>query len=150
MRAMWHFSQLAPEHHEQAATVLRQAIKLDADLAQAHMMLARVLVGRVMYGWSSAPEKDLSEAHAEAARSVLLDDRDPYAHYAFGWTSLLRLMHTQALAEAQRSIDLNPNFALGFFALGLVRIHIGHFRETIDSLLRSLRLNPNDPRPAAS
>ena len=146
MRAMWHFSQLAPEHHDQAATVLRQAIKLDPDLAQAHMMLARVLVGRVMYGWSSAPEKDLSEAHAEAARSVSLDDRDPYAHYALGWTSLLKLMHTQALAEAQRSIDLNPNFALGFFALGLVRIHIGNFRETIDSLLRSLRLNPNDPQ----
>ena len=146
MRAMWHFSQLTPEHHEQAAAMLRQAIALDPNLAQAHMMLARILVGRTMYGWSSDPGKDISGGYAAAARSVSLDDRDPYTHYAFCWTSLLRLMHAQALAEAQRSIDLNPNFALGFFALGLVRVHIGHFREALDSLLRSLRLNPNDPQ----
>jgi tetratricopeptide (TPR) repeat protein len=90
--------------------------------------------------------KDVSEIYAAAARSVSLDDRDPYCHYAFCWASLLRQMHTQALAEAQRSIDLNPNFALGFFSLGLVRVHIGHFTEALDSLLRSLRLNPNDPQ----
>src|SRR5262249_24229790 len=92
---------------------------------------------------------DLAESHAAAARSISLDDRDPYTHYTFCWTSLLRRMHAQALAEAQRSIDLNPNFALGFFALGVVRVHIGHFREALDSLLRSLRLNPNDPKAGA-
>jgi adenylate cyclase len=146
MRAMWHFSQLAPEHHQQAVALLRQAIKLDPNLAQAHMMLARTVVGRIMYGWSSDLTNDLAESYAAAARSVSIDDRDPYTHYAFCWTSLVRLMHAQALAEAQRSIDLNPNFALGFFALGLVRVHIGHFREALDSLLRSLRLNPNDPQ----
>jgi TolB-like protein/Flp pilus assembly protein TadD len=146
MRAMWHFSQLAPEHHEQAAAVLRQAMTLDPNLAQAHMMLARILVGRIMYGWSGDLENDLAESYAAAARSVSLDDRDPYTHYALCWTSLVRHLHGQALEEAQRSIDLNPNFALGFFALGLVRVHIGHFREALDSLLRSLRLNPNDPQ----
>ena len=146
MRAMWHFSQLAPEDHQQAVALLRQAIKVDPNLAQAHMMLARMQAGRIMYGWSSDLTNDLAEGYAAAARSVSIDDRDPYTHYAFSWTSLLRLMHAQALAEAQRSIDLNPNFALGFFALGLVRVHIGHFREALDSLLRSLRLNPNDPQ----
>jgi adenylate cyclase len=109
-------------------------------------MLARTLVGRIMYGWSRDLTNDLAESYAAAARSVSIDERDPYSHYAFCWASLLNSMHTQALAEAQRSIDLNPNFALGFFGLGLVRVHIGHFREAIDSLLRSLRLNPNDPQ----
>jgi adenylate cyclase len=146
MRAMWHFSQLAPEDHEHAVALLRQAIALDPKLAQAHMTLARTLNARIWYGWSSGIAKDVSEIYAAAARSVSLDDRDPYSHYALCWGSLLRRMHAQALAEAQRSIDLNPNFALGFFALGLVRVYIGHFREAIDSLLRSLRLNPNDPQ----
>jgi adenylate cyclase len=146
MRAMWHFSQLAPEHHEQAVALLRQAIRVDPNLAQAHMMLARILIGRIMYGWSSDLAHDLAESYATAARSVSLDDRDPYTHYAFCWASLVRRLHGQALEEAQRSIDLNPNFALGFFTLGLVRVHIGHFREALDSLLRSLRLNPNDPQ----
>jgi adenylate cyclase len=146
MRAMWHFSQLASEDHNQAVNLIRQALTLDPNLAQAHMTLARTLNARIWYGWSGDPVRDVSEIYAAAARSVSLDDRDPYCHYAFCWASLLRQMHTQALAEAQRSIDLNPNFALGFFSLGLVRVHIGHFTEALDSLLRSLRLNPNDPQ----
>jgi adenylate cyclase len=146
MRAMWHFAQLAPEDNDQAVALLRHAISLDPNLAQAHMALARTLNGRIWYGWSSDIRSDVSETYTAAARSVSLDDRDPYSHYAFCWASLLRKMHAQALAEAQRSIDLNPNFALGFFALGLVRVYIGHFLEAVDSLLRSLRLNPNDPQ----
>jgi TolB-like protein/class 3 adenylate cyclase len=146
MRAMWHFSRIAPEDHNQAVSLLRKAIELDPNLAQAHMGLARSLNGQIWYGWSTDVEHDISEVYTAAARSVALDDRDPYSHYAFCWANLLRRMHAQALAEAQRSIDLNPNFALGFFALGLVRNYIGHFAEALDSLLRSLRLNPNDPQ----
>ena len=146
MRAMWHFSQLLPEQHGQAIALLRQAIKLDPNFAQAHMALGRTLASRVFYGWSNDIGSDSSESYQAAARAISIDDRDPYSHYAFCWASLLKRMHAQALAEAQRSIDLNPNFALGFFALGAIRVYIGHFREAIDALLRSLRLNPNDPQ----
>ena len=149
MRAMWHFSQITPENHDQAVALLRQAIRLDPALAQAHMALARTLNSRIWHGWSSDIANDTSEAHAAATRSVAIDDRDPYCHYALCWTSLVMRMHAQALEEAQRSIDLNPNFALGFFALGMVRIYIGHFRESLDALLRCLRLNPNDPQASA-
>jgi tetratricopeptide (TPR) repeat protein len=146
MRAMWHFSQLLPEQHGQAIALLRQAIKLDPNFAQAHMALGRTLASRVFYGWSNDIGSDSSESYQAAARAISIDDRDPYSHYAFCWASLLKRMHAQALAEAQRSIDLNPNFALGFFALGAIRVYIGHFREAIDALLRSLRLNPHDPQ----
>ena len=146
MRAMWHFSQLTPDEADQAVDLLRRAIALDPSFAQAHMVLGRTLNMRLWYGWSNDPDGDLAEAHVAAARSVTLDERDPYTHYALCWTTLLRGQHSQALSEAQRSIDLNPNFALGYFALGLVRIFIGHFSEALDAFLRSLRLNPNDPQ----
>ena len=110
------------------------------------MALARTLNGRVWDGWSGDLANDASEAHAAAAHSVAIDDRDPYCHYAYCWTSLVMRMHPQALAEAQRSIDLTPNFALGFLALGLVRVYIGNFSEALGALLRCLRLNPNDPQ----
>lgn len=113
------------------------------------MGLGRTLNSRIWHGWSTDLDSDMSDAYTAAARSVSLDDRDPYCHYAFSWTSLLRNLHSQALGAAQRALDLNPNFALGFFALGLVRVYIGHFREALDSLLRSLRLNPNDPQAEA-
>jgi adenylate cyclase len=150
MQAMWHFSQLEPEHHEQAIALAREAMRLDPDLAQANAILSRTLASRVLYGWSSDFERDISESYLAATRSVSIDDRDPYSHYAFCWVSLLRLQHSQALAEAQRSIDLNPNFALGFFALGSVRIYMGRFKEALDALLQNLRLNPNDPQVGAA
>ena len=146
MRAMWHFAQQTPHDNEQAVLLLQQAILLEPNLAQAHMALARTLNSRIMHGWSENIEDDIAKAYAAARRSVALDDRDPYCHYAFSWLSLLTRHHGQALSEAQRSIDLNPNFALGYFILGLVRIYIGHFAEALDALLRSLRLNPNDPQ----
>ncbi|WP_245471858.1 adenylate/guanylate cyclase domain-containing protein [Bradyrhizobium nanningense] len=149
MRAMGHFSQITPANQDQAVVLLRQAISLDPALAQAHMALARTLNSRIWHGWTRDIANEASEAHAAAARSVALDDRDPYCHYALCWTSLVMRMHAQALAEAQRSIDLNPNFALGFLSLGLVRVYIGHFREALDALLRCLRLNPNDPQAGA-
>ncbi|MFB9267220.1 adenylate/guanylate cyclase domain-containing protein [Bradyrhizobium erythrophlei] len=149
MRAMWHFSQITPENYDEAVALLRRAISLDPTFAQAHMALARTLNARVWHGWTSDLASDASEAHAAATRSVTIDDRDPYCHYALCWTSLVKRMHAQALGEAQRSIDLNPNFALGFFVLGQVRVYIGHFREALDALLRFLRLSPNDPQAGA-
>jgi adenylate cyclase len=149
MRAMWHFSQITHENYDEAVALLRRAISLDPTFAQAHMALARTLNARVWHGWTSDLASDASEAHAAAARSVTIDDRDPYCHYALCWTSLVKRMHAQALGEAQRSIDLNPNFALGFFVLGQVRVYIGHFREALDALLRFLRLSPNDPQAGA-
>jgi tetratricopeptide (TPR) repeat protein len=86
----------------------------------------------------------LSEAYAAADRAVVLDDRDPYTHYALSNVSLLTRRHEQALAEVQRAIDLNPNFAMGYYMLGWTRAFIGHFAEAVDALLRSLRLSPND------
>jgi adenylate cyclase len=149
MKAMWHFSQLTREDSDQAVALLRNALEIDPNLAQAHMVLGRTLNMRIWYGWSRSPEADLEEAHKAALRAVALDERDPYTHYALCWTSLLKGRHAQALAEAQRSIDLNPNFALGYFVLGMVRVFIGHFEQALDPLLRSLRLNPNDPQASS-
>jgi TolB-like protein/class 3 adenylate cyclase/Flp pilus assembly protein TadD len=146
MRAMWHFSQLTPADNDKAVALVRQAIRVDPQSAQAHMQLARTLNNRIWAGWSSDPEADIAETYMSGLRAAELDDRDPYSHYALCWGSLMRHRHAQALGEAQRALDLNPNFALGFFSLGLVRVHMGLFPEALDALSRSLRLNPKDPQ----
>jgi len=146
MRGLWHHSQFTPEDSRQAETWLRRSLELDPKFARSHMGLARVLIGRVWYGWSDDVARDMSAACAAADRSVALDDSDPYAHYTLSITNLLGRRHRAALAEAQRAIDLSPNFALGYYALGWARVFIGHFAEAIDPLMRCLRLNPNDPQ----
>jgi adenylate cyclase len=149
MRGIWHFHQFGPEDSQQAEVWLRKAIALDPDLAQAHIFLARALNNRVWWAWSRDIERDMADAYAAASRAVVLDDRDPYGHYAMFWVSVARREYEKALSEVQRAIDLSPNFALGYFALGLIRIYIGHFAEATDPLLRAIRLTPNDPQIGA-
>jgi hypothetical protein len=68
MRAMWHFSQQTPEDNAQAVISLKEAVALDPNLAQAHMVLARTLNSRVMHGWSVDIEHDLRPLTCEKAR----------------------------------------------------------------------------------
>src|SRR5262249_16175490 len=89
MRGVWHFHQFGSDDNGQAETWLRRSIELDPTLAQAHMALARTLSARIWWGWSQDIDKDLSDAYAAADRAVVLDDRDPYSHYALSNVSLL-------------------------------------------------------------
>jgi TolB-like protein/class 3 adenylate cyclase len=145
MRGMWHYHQFDPEENRRAEEWMRKAVALDPRLTQGHIGLARVLNGRIWFGWSTDVEADRRSAHAAAQRAVELDGKDPYCHYLIGLASLISDLHQQALAETQRAIDLNPNFALAHMALGWVRVFIGHFAEAVEPLLRCMRLSPNDP-----
>jgi len=144
MRAQWHFNKFECAANFAAQTWLEQALALDPDLVQAHILFARVLNARIWWAWSEDIERDRARASEAASRAVALDGRDPYAHYALFLVSLLMRRHQEALAEAQRAIDLNPNFHLGYFALGWVRVFMGSFEDALGAMLRSLRLDPNE------
>jgi TolB-like protein len=145
MRGMWHYHQFDPEENRRAEEWMRKAVALDARMPQGHIGLARVLNGRIWFGWSKDVEADRRDAFEAAQRTAALDDKDPYGHYVLGLTSLISDLHQQALSESQRAIDLNPNFALAHFGLGWVRVFVGHFAAAVDPLLRCMRLSPNDP-----
>lgn len=145
MRGIWHHYQLTKEHIEEAIGWHRRAIALDPGFARAHMALTRALMSYCTFGYSDDVARDLAELEAAAARTIALDDRDPYCHYAVFTAHLAAGRLQPALAAAQRTIDLSPNFAFGHFALGWVRLYLGHFEEALDPLFRALRLSPSDP-----
>jgi TolB-like protein len=149
MRGIWHFNQFRPDDSNQAEMWLRRSVQVDPTLAQAHMMLARLLSTRIWWGWSRNFDQDLTDGYLAATHAATLDERDPYSQYALFLFSVLTRRHDQALTQAQRSLDLSPNFSLGYFALGWIRIYLGNFPEAIDPILRSQRLNPNDPQSGA-
>ncbi|WP_274626231.1 tetratricopeptide repeat protein [Arvimicrobium flavum] len=144
MRGMWLFQQFTRDENREAERWLRRALDLDPDLALAHTYLARALNTRIWWGWSEDIDRELADEWRAAKTAVMLDERDPYSHYASFLASLLMLRHEEAIAAAQRAIDLTPNFALGYFALGWARIYLGRSDEALDPMLRSLRLNPHD------
>jgi adenylate cyclase len=145
MRGIWHHYQLTAEHIAEAISWQRRAIALDPSFARAHMALARALMSFCTFGYSDDITRDVAELELAAARTIALDDRDPYSHYAVFMGHLAAGRLQPALAAAQRIIDLSPNFAFGHFALGWVRLYLGHFEQALDPLFRALRLSPNDP-----
>lgn len=145
MRGIWHHYQLTREHIAEAIGWQRRAIALDPGFARAHMALTRALMSYCTFGYSDDVARDLAELEVAAARTIALDDRDPYCHYAVFTAHLAAGRLPQALAAAQRTIDLSPNFAFGHFALGWVRLYLGHFEQALDPLFRAIRLSPNDP-----
>ena len=57
----WHFHHVRRDSHLKARDLFRQACKLDPELAEAHIWLARVSAGIVAYGWSDKPARILGK-----------------------------------------------------------------------------------------
>jgi adenylate cyclase len=146
MRGMWfHNQQDTAENFAESINWQRRAIALDPHFARAHMVLARSLYARSMFGYSPDIDHDRVELAAAAERAAALEDRDAYSHYAMCLSHLLSERAAAALAEAQRAIDLNPNLAIAHNALGWTRIFVGNFTEALEPLHTAIRLSPHDP-----
>jgi tetratricopeptide (TPR) repeat protein len=126
--------------------LFREAVKIDPQLAEAHIWLGRVTGALVAYGWSDDRVADLREGSDAALRAVQLDERNPYSHYALAVTSVFSGALGRAILAAETAIKLSPSFALGYLALGFALLNSGRATEAIDSMERGLRLNPHDPQ----
>jgi TolB-like protein len=100
-RGTWHFHHVTREHHLRARELFREACKLDPELPEAHIWLARVNAGVVPYGWSENPTIDLQEGFEAALRAIHLDERNPYAHYGLAIISNFSNRLEQAQQEKQ-------------------------------------------------
>jgi len=81
-------------------------------------------------GWADR-ESEVGRAHEAARESLMIDDRDPAAHWAIGRALWLRGHHQQSLEELERSVDLSPNFALAHYTLAFVHSQTGDPRAAI-------------------
>jgi tetratricopeptide (TPR) repeat protein len=145
-RGTWYFHRVTRETHLKARELFRQACKLDPELPEAHVWLARVSAGVVPYGWSENPAADLQEGTEAALRAIHLDERNPYAHYALAIVSVFSGRFEQSISAARRAINISPSFALGHLVLGMALLFSGRAAEAIAPLEYGLRLSPNDPQ----
>jgi tetratricopeptide (TPR) repeat protein len=145
-RGTWHFHQVTRENHLKARELFRQACKLDPELPEAHIWLARVSAGVVPYGWSENPVADLQEGVEAALRAVQLDERNPYAHYGLAIVSVYLERFEQSISAARKAIDISPSFALGHYVLGTALLFSGHASDAISPLEYGLKLSPYDPQ----
>jgi TonB family protein len=121
--------------HEQAADILRAAVKRRKTDAQAWLHLgialsragkskdARKAFEQVIKLSPNTPqayigivyilrdENKLVEAEQHALRAVAIDPKNAEAHYALGLIALRQNSASRALAEADATLRLSPNFA---------------------------------------
>lgn len=142
----WNFHRVGRDTHLKARDLFRQAGRLDPELAEAHIWLARVSAGVVAYGWSDKAERDIREGLDAALKAIQLDEKNPYSHYALAICSAYASAPEQAVLAAEKAIEISPSFALGHLVLGMGLLFRGSAAEAILSLARGLTLNPHDPQ----
>jgi DNA-binding SARP family transcriptional activator len=143
-RGLWHMYRFNKTDNERARQFFAQAVELDPTFARAYAGLSFAHFQNAFLGWKKAgPEID--RAFDTAGRGLMVDDRDPAAHWAMGRAQWLRGEQDQAVSELERAVDLSPNFASGHYTLAFVHAQSGDPKAAITFSDHSRQLSPFDP-----
>jgi len=143
-RGLWHMYRFSKTDNEQARHFFATAVHLDPTFARAYAGLSFTHFQNAFQGWAER-EPEIDRAFETAGQSLMVDDRDPAAHWAMGRALWLRGRHDQSVIELEQAIDLSPNFALGHYTLAFVHSQAGDPRAAISSSDHSRHLSPFDP-----
>jgi DNA-binding SARP family transcriptional activator len=143
-RGLWHMYRFNKADNERAQHFFKTAVGLDPTFARAYAGLSFTHWQNVFQGWAKR-EPEIDRAYEAAGQSLMVDDRDPAAHWAMGRALWLRGQHDQSVTELERAIDLSPNFALGHYTLAFVHSQGGDPHTAIKSSDHSRQLSPFDP-----
>jgi DNA-binding SARP family transcriptional activator/Flp pilus assembly protein TadD len=143
-RGLWHMYRFNKSDNERARHFFEMAVRLDPTFARAHAGLSFSHFQNAFQGWEQRTEQsDL--AFSAAGQSLMVDDRDPAAHWAMGRALWLRGQHDQAVMELEQTIELSPNFALGHYTLSFFHSTAGDAKAAILYADHSRLLSPFDP-----
>ena len=143
-RGLWHMYRFNKRDNDQARHFFDMAVRLDPTFARAHAGLSFTHFQDAFQGWARR-EPAIDRAFEAAGQSMMVDDRDPAAHWAMGRALWLQGRHDQSIVELEQTIDLSPNFALGHYTLAFVHSQAGDPCAAIVSADHSRHLSPFDP-----
>lgn len=143
-RGLWHMYRFNRHDNEQARYFFEMSVRLDPTFSRAYAGLSFTHWQNAFQRWGE-PGPEVARAFDTAGQGLIVDDRDPAAHWAMGRALWLRGDHAQSLLELQGAVDLSPNFALGHYTLGFVNCQSGNAEAAIGSSDYSRQLSPYDP-----
>ncbi|MEE1656390.1 BTAD domain-containing putative transcriptional regulator [Microvirga sp. CF3062] len=143
-RGLWHMYRFNKQDNDAAQRFFTQALTIDPTFARAYAGLSFTHFQNAFQGWAERrPQVD--HALRAAGQGLMIDDRDPAAHWAMGRALWLHGNFEQTLRELETSVDLSPNFAQGHYTLGFVHSQAGDPEIAIAAADQSRRLSPYDP-----
>lgn len=143
-RGLWHMYRFTRQENELAQQFFNDAVRLDPTFARAYAGLSFTHWQNAFQRWGDR-DQETALAFESAGQSLLVDDRNPAAHWAMGRALWLRGEQDGSLLELAKAVDLSPNFALGHYALSFVHSQSGDPRSAIGSSDHSRHLSPFDP-----
>jgi TolB-like protein len=149
----WDFFRLGTKHfykstaadNLEAQRLLRRAIELDPNLAEAYGYLCYALVLSMIYFDAEPSDEQLNEAIALGRMGVELDDKDGLLRFMYGRALLARRAYGDALAELEAAVELNPSLAVSYCGLGDSLAYEGRISEAIPYFQKAIDLSPHDP-----
>jgi tetratricopeptide (TPR) repeat protein len=149
----WDFFRLGTKHfykstvadNLEAQRLLRRAIELDPNLAEAYGYLCYALVLSMIYFDAEPNEERLNEAVGIGRKAIELDDKDGLLRFMYGRALLARKAYGDALAELETAVELNPSLAVTYCGLGDSLAYEGRIREAIPYFQKAIDLSPHDP-----
>ncbi len=143
-RGLWHMYRFTQTENVLAQQYFARAVELDPTFARAYAGLSFTHWQNAFQRWADR-ETESDRAAETAAQSLLVEDKNPAAHWAMGRALWLRGRQDEALRELQQAVDLSPNFALGHYTLSFVQSQSGDPALAIKSSDHSRLLSPFDP-----
>jgi DNA-binding SARP family transcriptional activator len=143
-RGLWHMYRFNKADNERARQFFSQAVELDPTFARAYAGLSFAHFQNAFLGWKK-PAPEIDRAFDAAGKSLMVDDRDPAAHWAMGRAMWLRGGQDQAITELERAVDLSPNYASAHYTLAFVHSQSGDPNAAISFSDHSRQLSPFDP-----
>jgi tetratricopeptide (TPR) repeat protein len=138
--------------YEQALPLLRQALELDSDSAQAHYTLALVQFSRAEQERQRRPDSKqaagwLREAVEHARRATILQPGHGQAYRIWGYSLKYLGDPAAAVAPLRKGVTCLPVDLELQLGLGECLLEVGRDREAETHLKNAWELAPNDPRP---
>lgn len=143
-RGLWHMYRFTRADNERARHFFERAVRLDPTFARAYAGLSFTHFQSAFQGWEGR-EQQIDRAFDAAGQSLMVDNRDPAAHWAMGRALWLRNHQDQSIAELEQAVALSPNFAQGHYALAFVHSQGGDPAVAVSSADHSRQLSPFDP-----
>jgi len=120
--------------YSKAKDAALKALRLDSNLAEAHIALGKVLF---------ISEIDIAGAMREYQRAIELKPNDATAHHWFGNDSLAALgRFKEAIAEGKRAVELDPLSIVINTDLGATFYYAHRYDESVTQLRKTLEIDP--------
>jgi TolB-like protein/DNA-binding winged helix-turn-helix (wHTH) protein/Flp pilus assembly protein TadD len=126
----------------EARVLLRRAIELDPNYAEAYAALADTYHTATAMGWAQSPAAFLERAEDLANKALSLNDADVQARIILARIHVFYQRYDQARAEIDRAIAINPNDAHGLAGRGNILMWSGETDAAIETLELAQRIDP--------